>query len=130
MQKTSGIVYEILRNTGAVSKTKLLYLLFLVDFRALRELGRTLTHLEYTRALVGIVSMDLEKTLNKMYAKGHIRILEQVATDGTKFYLIETGKEIETRLEESERKVLDAVLQQYGKMDVRDLLSEIYKAIE
>lgn len=132
MRKTYEVIRAILRKTGPILKTKLLKLLFLVDYYAIKKIGKQITDLDYKKYFYGPYDKNFELVLNKMYVEGLIHTEEHISSKGNVYYLIEPGP-FETgkiNLSNEEKEILDEVLQKYGEMTLNEVLEEIYKLDE
>ncbi|ABQ47733.1 conserved hypothetical protein [Thermotoga petrophila RKU-10] len=123
MRKTYEVIRAILRKTGPILKTKLLKLLFLVDYYAIKKIGKQITDLDYKKYFYGPYDKNFELVLNKMYVEGLIHTEEHIIEPGP----FETGK---INLSNEEKEILDEVLQKYGEMTLNEVLEEIYKLDE
>lgn len=94
-------------------------LLFLVDAAALRELGRSLSGVEWRRWRFGPFSKDVLKTLDSLVDEGLLAV--DPGPEMRYIALVEPPK-----IPEDVRRVVDRVIDEYGFLPLNKLLEKVY----
>jgi len=97
----------------------LMKLLFLVDAAALRELGRSLSGVEWRRWRFGPFSKDVLKTLDSLVDEGLLAV--DPGPEMRYIALVEPPK-----IPEDVRRVVDRVIDEYGFLPLNKLLEKVY----
>ena len=116
------LVFTIVETAGSMSYFKLTKLLYLVDWFALRELGKTLTGEIYLRQQEGPWPPTLPKSIKSMQEREVNTFLRR----GKPFVEKGPSPRINIDYSEDELSVIDSVLDHYNQMSDRDIKTSVY----
>jgi hypothetical protein len=114
------ILYIVSRFPRGVGRTRLMKLLFLVDAFSARELGRGVTGVEWRRWRYGPFSREVLDALDELVDAGLLAV--DVGPEARYVALREPPA-----LPEEVRRVVDRVVEEYGFLPLRELLSRVYE---
>ncbi|OQX51969.1 MAG: hypothetical protein B5M53_09800 [Candidatus Cloacimonas sp. 4484_209] len=136
IDKILNVILYILQEKEEVSKTKLMKLLFLIDFAHLRKYNRPITWVEYHRLPKGPIPSYLLDIINT--AIGHnaapvinediknfrnmVKITKRVIGQREGFFLSPLKQPDMDELSSSEIEVIDEILKRYGNKNARELI--------
>ena len=113
------VVYIISRFPRGVGRTRLMKLLFLVDAMASKELGHSITGVEWVRWRYGPFSRDVLGALDELVDEGLLTI--------------DPGPEVrykalvdEVKLPRDAIRIVDKVVEEYGFLPLEKLLEKVY----
>jgi len=125
------IYYLINRFPAGITKTRLLKLLYLIDFRSKEKLGKKITKFTYDYYYYGPYSESFIKTLN--FSKGYeVTETTKVTSNLEVIYLYTPGMQPRvsaqlSSLNKTQKKIIEEVIDQYGQLEFKELLGEVYK---
>jgi len=124
------IEYILELSGGAVfSKTKLVKLLYLLDYKLFREKGTTLTGLRFKSYFYGPYTEEIDSLLDELVREGKIRIEQREALfEPVVYYEIRLLKKPTYRkLTDDLRQEIERILRPYIPLSLRDILDEVYE---
>ncbi|MCD6463080.1 MAG: SocA family protein [Thermotogae bacterium] len=132
--KSKEAVMYLLVNTGPITKTKLIKLLFLADKEALNHYGESITNLKYVKYFYGPYPREIEDILSDLYAHNYIYYTQELTFDGKLYYLVSPKQKIDPqdfkRLSESEKYILKKVATKFGMKTLGEILDIVYELEE
>jgi uncharacterized phage-associated protein len=125
----SVVLYLIARYRRVVGKgitrTRLMKLLFLVDYIHWKRCGRKLTNLEWRTYLFGPFSREVLDILDELEDGGKV-IVEEIEKG---VYLYKAYEE-PTNLSEAVKSLVNEVVEKFGKLSLDELLNYVYSLNE
>lgn len=114
------VVYVVSRFPRGVGRTRLMKILFLVDFESSRKLGAPATGLEWRRYFYGPFSEEVLRVLDELVDE------EKLAVDEgpEKRYVALVEPPV---LPDALREIVDYVVDEYGFLRLEDLLKVVYE---
>ncbi len=120
------IIREYTRRTyKGIGRTKLMKLLFLIDYHAFKEKGKKITGLKWIKWLYGPFSRKVLDTLDALEAEGKI-YAEEIPGLGV-FYI---SSYYNVNISENVRKMVDEVLKEYATKSLDYILTKVYNLPE
>lgn len=130
-EKLKTIIYYIVCKLGGqLTRTKLVKLLYLIDYFAIKtRLSATgITGVKYDYYYYGPFSREIIGAVDEM--RGYeIMEGENISLEGNVYYLYFLGKSsprVQTKLQSDEIKVIDKVIEKYGLLELPGLLKKVY----
>jgi len=102
----------------------LMKLLFLVDAYAVEELGGPVTGVEWRRWYFGPFSKEVLEVLEELEYEG---VVVEESGEGYTVYLLNPALDIKPSLPEHIRRIVDRVLEEWGRMPLERLLAKLYE---
>jgi len=131
-KKLSEIIGLILSVHGGVlhSKTKLVKLLYLLDLKAIKELGRTLTGVKFKSYFYGPYSDEIDEVLNYLEELGFISIDKNFSFYTGKEYIVYKLNNVPNfnALTFEEKNFIRDVIKNYKDKDLEEILMEVYSS--
>jgi arsenite-activated ATPase arsA len=109
-----------------LTKTRLTKLIYLIDWESSLESGAQLTDIEWYFNHYGPYVSDVFDTADE---DSDLRIVEKVSNFGTKKFLVESKiekSELQFELNESERKIIDKVIDKTKSMNWNEFIDYVY----
>ena len=113
------VLYMVSRFPRGVGRTRLMKLLFLVDAIALKELGRSVTGIDWRRWRYGPFSKDV------------LDVLDELVDD--ELLAVDPGPEVRyvaltepPKIPEEVKKIVDKIVDEYGFLPLEKLLEKVY----
>lgn len=123
--KLRDVIYYLIDKLGFIeSRTKLVKLIYLADVEAKNELGRTITGLTYVYHFYGPYAPEIIETALEMDGEG---IKEVYNPYFDRYEYIKEGQDIEIGLTKEEIKVLDKIIEEYGRLRTNDIKEKAYQ---
>lgn len=121
------IAYIVSNFSGrALTRTKLVKLLYLADRESYIDRGRQISNVKYIKYHYGPYSEDIVDTVDEMDGK-EIKELSGRSRNGT-YYRYEPKSDYDgSALTREERAILNAVLQNYEDTQTKQLVEEVYE---
>lgn len=117
------VMFTVVETIGQVSYFKLTRLLYLIDLRALQELGKALTGEIYLRQKEGPWPPALPKSIKPMEGREIIGFFRR----GKPFVKRGPSPRISIDHTNDELSVIDSVLDRYGQLSDRGVMMAVYK---
>ena len=127
MRKLQNIFIYILKLLGGeeYSKTKLVKLLYLLDYETFKKKGNIFTGLTYKKYYYGPYSRTIEEVISSLKNKGAIMVLQRTGTSGRDYYVFKLVKDIET-LDSKEKQEIQDRLESYLNETLDEILDDVY----
>ena len=123
--KLRDVIYYLVNKLRFIeSRTKLVKLIYLADVRAKNKIGRTITGLTYVYHFYGPYAPQIIETALEMDGE-EIKEIYNPYFDRYEYIKGEQDKEI--KLTEEEIKVLDEIIEEYGKLSTNDIKERAYQ---
>jgi len=123
--KLGDAIYYLVSKVGCIeSRTKLVKLLYLADNLAKDKIGRTITGIRYVYHFYGPYSHDIIFKAVEMDSRGEI--VEDYDPFYDRYIYYKGNVERRIELSDDEIKILDVVIEKYGKLRLDDILKEAY----
>lgn len=119
----SIIEYVLSKFPRGVGRTRLMKILFLVDYEAYKMLGRTITGIRWVRLHYGPFSKEVLEALDELEEQGEVAI--DPGVEVRYFYVGDR----EPELPPLEKEVIDRVVREYGFLYLESLLELVYNII-
>jgi uncharacterized phage-associated protein len=120
------LVTRYYRVTGkGIGRTKLMKLVFLVDYLYWKRFGKRLLDVKWVKYLYGPFSKAVLDTLDELEREGIIGIVE--LDKGITLY---TALYNNIKLSEEAKKIVDEVVENFGKLSLDELLKYVYSLDE
>lgn len=121
------IRYFVDRLSGQVGRTFLVKLAYMADLEAHRQLGRSLTNLEYRVNNYGPFDPAFFDAVAALEAGGDVEQSSHVFPDGSRGYRFESRRIRPYEFSPPEEAVLSFVLESFGDGKLSDLLDAVYE---
>jgi uncharacterized phage-associated protein len=114
------------RQLGPLTRTKLVKYLYLADLAAATAGHRPITGVTYKSYYFGPYAPEILRSAEAQTS--HVRRSALRRSDGAPYYTYEPGPVTPrfTELSARERQTLDEVLDEYGRLSLRELLQKVY----
>lgn len=123
------IRFIVEKESGHLTKTKLVKLLYLIERRHYIQTGKLLTGVDWVLYFYGPYAHEISSTLADMDGQD-IDERSMVSYDGTSYYIYYAGEEPAIdpvkNLSKTEFKIAKTVLDQYGQVSLKSILDEVY----
>jgi uncharacterized phage-associated protein len=121
------IEYVVSNFSGtALTRTKLVKLLYLADRESFIDRERQISNIKYIKYHYGPYSQDIVETVKDMDGN-EIRELSGYSSNGTFFRYESNGEYEGTALTRKERDILDQILREYGDARTKQLVETVYE---
>lgn len=130
--KLGAVIIEILKRAEAgLTRTQLVKICFLIDYQAVKELGRPITGIDYEMYYYGPYSPRIIETANQLERENQVTKDTGISLAGELYYVyrLAAGKEPEegtALLSNREIELIEKVIQTYGSCSLRRLLDFVY----
>ena len=128
--KLAEIFMYILNLLGGeeYSKTKLIKLLYLLDYETFKSTGHIFTDLSYKKYYYGPYSEEIEEAISLLKDKGILEVTVTQGIYGQKYYIFKLKRyeDIE-RLSKKERKEIQKKLENYLNKNLDEILDIVYE---
>jgi uncharacterized protein YwgA len=120
------LVTRYYRVTGkGIGRTKLMKLVFLVDYLHWKRFGKRLLDVKWVKYLYGPFSKAVLDALDELEREGVIGIVEL-----DKGIILYTALYNNIKLSEEAKKIVDEVVENFGKLSLDELLQYVYSLDE
>ena len=112
-----------------IGKTKLMKLLYLIDFAVYEQTGKSITNDEYKHWALGPVPMNVWIGMKGNLIEGLLNVAHESRAVGTYIrYTPITNPDV-TSFTEEEKRIVDEVIDQYGEMGQEELVDILHKEL-
>ena len=123
--KVRDVIYYLVNKLGFIeSRTKLVKLLYLADVEAKNKTGNTITGLTYVYHFYGPYSPQIIETALEMDGE---EIKEIYNPYFERYEYVKGEQDREIKLTEEEIKVLEEIIEEYGKLGTNDIKERAYQ---
>jgi len=120
------LITRYYRATGkGIGRARLMKLAFLVDYLYWKCFGRRLLDVKWVKHLFGPFSKDVLDALDELEREGIVGVVE--IDKGITLY---TALHNNVKLSEEAKKIVDEVVERFGKLGIEELLNYVYNLDE
>lgn len=123
------ILYLMEKLNGEITKTRLVKLMYLIDFFAKQELGRKISSIIYNYYYYGPYSDEIVKDIEELKSEGVIVETLGETNKGNTYHLYtlhSISRTYSNFVDMDERKIADKVILQFGTIDFNKLIEYVY----
>ncbi len=129
IDKLADAIYYLVDKLGRIdSRTKLVKLLYLADNLAKKRLGNTITGIKYIYHFYGPYCHDIIFKTVEMSSNGEI--VEEYDPFYDKYWYYKGNVNRQIKLSNDEIKILDEIIEKYGKLKLDEILKIVYSTDE
>ena len=127
IERTAGALAHILSLLGGseYSKTKLVKLLYLLDYKTFKGEGKTFTGLKYKKYYYGPYSEDIEKAISMLKRRKILKVEDTVSVYGYRYYIFQLEKNA-SMLPEADQEKIENALGNYLHKELDEILDIVY----
>lgn len=128
IERTAGALVHILSLLGGseYSKTKLVKLLYLLDYRTFKEEQKTFTGLKYKKYYYGPYSEDIEKAITMLKNRKVLKVEDTISSIyGYRYYIFKLEKNV-SMLPEADKEKIESALKDYIHKKLDEILDIVY----
>jgi uncharacterized protein YwgA len=124
------ILYIVTKLRGGASRTRIVKLLYLIDYFSSKKLGSKITKVNYNYYYYGPYSPVIADKIQELKSKGVLVESEVENSFGEKSFLydvVKPKKDLKDLLKDSKKTgIIDEVIEKYGQMNFKQLLEFVY----
>ena len=127
VEKTAGALAHILSLLGGseCSKTKLVKLLYLLDYKTFKSEGKTFTGLKYRKYYYGPYSEDIEKAISLLKSRNILKVESADSDFGYKLYIFRLERDA-TLLSKEDQERIENALSEYLHKTLDEIVGNTY----